>query len=189
MTLTRRLIDPVAPAALRSLGARRGWLVDSPDVLRVGVGGSLGEVTLANGLEDTTGALAALRDVELRGDDGPRGTGVVALGSLPFHRAAPGTLTMPRYLITQSAEGTWVTGPDDGWRELLAAEAATLQDPQVARSVTYRPSPEEYAHNVATAVEVLRRKEIDKVVLARAVVGTVERAIDCGAVTTAAVLL
>jgi isochorismate synthase len=34
---------------------------------------------------------------------------------------------------------------------------------------------------VANAVELLRRKEIDKVVLARAIVGTVEHAIDCGA--------
>ena len=51
----------------------------------------------------------------------------------------------------------------------------------MARSLSYRPTPEEYAHHVALAVELLRRKEIDKVVLARAVLGVVEDAIDCGA--------
>jgi len=34
-------------------------------------------------------------------------------------------------------------------------------------------TPEEYAHNVALAVEILRRKEIDKWLLARAVLGSV----------------
>jgi isochorismate synthase len=46
----------------------------------------------------------------------------------------------------------------------------------------YQPTAEEYAHNVALAVEVLRRKEIDKVVLARAVLGTVPEPLDAAAI-------
>jgi isochorismate synthase len=45
-----------------------------------------------------------------------------------------------------------------------------------------RPTPDEYAHHVALAVEILRTKEIDKVVLARSVHGTVPEAIDPAAI-------
>jgi isochorismate synthase len=105
------------------------------------------------------------------------------MGTLPFNRDAPSRLEVPRVVITQSALGTWVTTSDDtAWRHLIDDEPPAVQEAQMTRSLTYRPSPEEYAHHVANAVELLRRKEIDKVVLARAIVGTVEHAIDCGAV-------
>ena len=179
----RRLIAALPATSLRVLGARSGWLLDSPDVLRVGFGGVAATLQLPGGLADADGARSELARLSLRGDDGPAGTGIVAMGSLPFNRDAPSRLDVPRFVITQSAQGTWVTSHDDGdWRRLVEGEDDAVQEPQSSRSVTYRPSPEEYAHHVANAVEVLRRKEIDKVVLARSIVGTLHQAIDCGAV-------
>ena len=178
----RRRIDSLAPSQLRTLGARSGWLLDSPDVLRVGFGGSAKSLTLAQGVGDASTLREQLSRLQLQGDDGPTGTGIVAMGSLPFNRDAPSRLDVPRYVISQSAQGTWITGSnDEEWRHLIDSQAQALQEAQMASSVTYRPSPEEYAHHVAAAVELLRRKEIDKVVLARAIIGTVEHAIDCGA--------
>ncbi len=48
--------------------------------------------------------------------------------------------------------------------------------------MTFQPAPEVYARHVAHAVEILRRKEIDKVVLARAVLGTVPEPFDAAAI-------
>jgi len=59
---------------------------------------------------------------------------------------------------------------------------APVQETQSLRSLSLQPTPDEYAHNVALAVEILRSKEIDKVVLARSVRGTVPEAIDAAAV-------
>ena len=121
----------------------------------------------------------------LDGEDGPPGSGVVAFGALPFDRSAPSRLDVPEYCITQSSDGTtWLTSVDgsDSWRELVASESPPEQETQSLRSLTLQPTPDEYAHNVALAVEILRSKEIDKVVLARSVLGTVPEAIDTGAV-------
>jgi isochorismate synthase len=179
---TRHVITPLAPSALRTLGARSGWLLDAPDALRVGFGGSAVRLELPRGIGDTDEVRQRLATLALAGEDGPSGSGVVAMGSLPFNRDASSVLDVPRYVITQTPEATWLTVADGGdWRAFLDDDAYAVQEPQMARSVTYRPSPEEYAHHVAAAVELLRRKEIDKVVLARALQGSVEHAIDCGA--------
>ncbi len=178
----RRRIDALPATVLRTLGARSGWLLDSTDVLRVGFGGAAATLSLPHGVSDPQSSRDLLRGFVLEGDDGPAGSGIVAMGSLPFNRSSTSRLDVPRFLITQTHAGTWLTTAEDGpWRELLDEQALALQEVQVARSVTYRPSPEEYAHHVATAVELLRRKEIDKVVLARAITGTVEHPIDLGA--------
>jgi len=182
MFVRERLDDVLSVAQLRTLGARSGWLLESPDTIRVGFGRPVATLVLENGITDPSRARRELAGLTLRGDDGPSGSGVVAMGSLAFNRDAPGVLHVPQYIITRNAEGTWLTRSDDGdWRHFLDDQPAPWQEPQMARSVTYRPSPEEYAHHVAAAVELLRRKEIDKVVLARAVQGTVEHDIDCAA--------
>ena len=181
----RRAIGPLDPAALRSVGARSGWLLDSPEVMRVGFGEAVDCLELPRGIGATASLASQLAELRLEGDEGPEGSGVVALGSLPFNRDAPSRLEVPRYLVTQSAEGTWITFADDGdWRGMLEGEVPSLQEPQMASSVAYRPSPEEYAHHVASAVELLRRKEIDKVVLARAIQGSVPYPIDLAAVAS-----
>jgi menaquinone-specific isochorismate synthase len=180
---TRRVITPLPPAQLRTLGARSGWLLDAPGVLRVGFGGEALSLELSHGVSDSDDVRSHLASLELNGDEGPSGSGIVAMGSLPFNRNAPSRLVVPRFIITQNAVSTWITSADDDdWRHYVDDEVFPLQEAQMARSLTCRPSPEEYAHHVANAVELLRRKEIDKVVLARAIVGTVEHPIDCGAV-------
>jgi len=170
---------------LRALGARDGWLIETPEVLRVGFGRVADTIELPGGLDDATSAAAALSQHELSGDDGPMGTGITAFGSLPFDRDAPGVLDIPEYCVTQFASGdAWLTSRGDAsaWRSLYENVALPSQETQSPRTVTYQPTPEEYAHNVALAVEILRRKEIVKVVLARAVLGSVPETIDAAAI-------
>lgn len=185
MKFLRTAFAPLRLDSLRTLGARDGWLVETPDVLRVGFGHVADRVHLASGLGVPTNAMIALQRHELDGDDGPAGTGVVAFASLPFDRNAPGELQIPEFCITQTRSGeAWLSALEgsDGWRELLESVSAPTQETQSLRSLTFQPTPEEYAHNVALAVEILRRKEIDKVVLARAVLGSVPEPIDPGAI-------
>jgi menaquinone-specific isochorismate synthase len=181
----RHLLASLPRETLRTLGAREGWLVETPEVIRVGVGRVVERIELAGGLDATTSATAALSHHELVGDDGPAGTGVVAFGALPFDRHAAGALCVPEFVVTQFANGdTWLTTSSnlDEWRALYDAVVAPTQGMQQPISVTFQPEPEVYAHHVALAVEFLRRKEIDKVVLARAVLGTVPEAFDAAAI-------
>jgi isochorismate synthase len=181
----RRRHDRLAPEVLRALGARSGWLIETPEVLRAGFGHVVESIELASGLGVTRNVTETLARHELDGEDGPAGTGVVALGALPFDRTASATLSIPEFCITQFASGeTWVSAADDSpaWTEYLDQVDAPTQETQSPRSLVFQPTPEEYAHNVALAVEILRRKEIDKVVLARAVMGTVPEPIDAAAI-------
>jgi len=140
-------------------------------------------VILEQGLEATFDATSSLRRHELVGDDGPPGSGVVAFGALPFDRSAPSQSTA-RYCITQTSNGdAWITSPEARIRgaEYSRDDGTGARDPEPALALT-PAHPDEYAHNVALAVEILRSKEIDKVVLARSVRGTVPEAIDAAAV-------
>ncbi len=178
MRFVRRAIAPVPTATLRALAARAGWLLESPDVVRCGLGGS----ALAWELPESGAASPPpFPATTLAGDDGPAGSGVVALGSLPFERSRPGTLHVPRILVTQDRHGgAWVTsrGPVPDLAALLAGVDEPSQAPVGVRSVSYAPTPEEYAHRVARAVERLRHGELAKVVLARAVLGTATEEVD-----------
>jgi len=185
MKFVRSSIAPLRPEILRALGARDGWLVETPDVLRVGFGAVAERVQLNSGLNQPTDATAALRRHELVGDKGPSGTGIVAFASLPFDRNAPGELQIPEFCITQTKSGSaWLSALEGStkWHELLNAVEEPTQEAQSLRSLTFQPTPEEYAHNVALAVEILRRKEIVKIVLARAVLGSVPEVIDAAAI-------
>jgi isochorismate synthase len=185
MRFIREQITPLEWDQLRTMGARNGWLVETTDILRSGFGGAADSIALDGGLDHRTDALASVRAHELNGVDGPSGTGVVAFGTLPFDRNAPATLEIPRYLVTQTKDGrAWVTSlagsPD--FREAFDGQVAPTQATQSLRSLKYQPTPDEYAHSVAVAVEMLRRKEIDKVVLARAVLGSVPEPLDGAAI-------
>jgi menaquinone-specific isochorismate synthase len=187
MRFVRERIEPVNRGQLRTLGSRDGWLVETPEVIRSGFGGAALTVHLEAGLENHTDARAQLQEHQLEGDDGPAGTGVVAFASLPFDRNAPAQLDVPRYVLSQTRDGqAWVTSVAGSapWNEQLEDEAVPSQEAQAVRTLTYQPTPEEYAHSVALAVEVLRRKEIDKVVLARAVTGSVPEPLDAAAIAS-----
>jgi menaquinone-specific isochorismate synthase len=185
MNFRREQIARQSLETLRSLGARDGWLIETGDVIRVGFGTAVDHVVLDEGLDAPFDAVAVLRAHALEGEDGPPGSGVVAFGALPFDRSAPSRLDVPQYCITQFADGSaWLTCVEGSppWHEFLASQSPPVQETQSLRSLTLQPTPDEYAHNVALAVEILRSKEIDKVVLARSVQGTVPEAIDTGAV-------
>jgi menaquinone-specific isochorismate synthase len=185
MKFVREEIQPLEWDVLRTLGARDGWLVETTDILRGGFGGAVLCIELDAGLDHHTDALLQLKSHELSGVDGPSGTGIVAFATLPFDRNAPGKLDVPRYVVTQTKDGrAWLTSlvgsPD--FRESLVGQVAPTQATQSLRSLKYQPTPDEFAHNVALAVEILRRKEIDKVVLARAVLGSVPEPLDGAAI-------
>jgi menaquinone-specific isochorismate synthase len=185
MKFRRTAIDPLPLECLRALGARDGWLIETPDVLRVGFGDVADRVQLNRGLNANVATTSPLAHHELVGDGGPSGTGVVAFATLPFDRNAPGELQIPEFVVTQTKSGlAWISAREgsSGWRELLDAVVEPTQETLSLRSLTYQPTPEEYAHNVALAVEILRRKEIVKIVLARAVLGTVPEEIDAAAI-------
>ena len=184
MRLIRREVAPFALERVRTLAAREGWLVESPEALRAGFGRRLLAVTLDAGLAATAGTPGALRSIQLAGDDGPSGSGVVAFATLPFDRTLPGQLDVPEYVLTQTAEGrAFLTSPETSPdpRALVEAVALPTQGLQAPLDLELRPTPEGYARLVASAVEELRTKELDKVVLARSVRGVVASAIDPGA--------
>ncbi|HUZ42138.1 MAG TPA: isochorismate synthase [Acidimicrobiales bacterium] len=185
MRFLRQQIPRQSLETLRIVGARDGWLIETADVIRVGLGHTVDHVTLNEGLEIPSDVLSTLRHHELAGDDGPPGSGVVAFGALPFDRSTPSKLDVPEYCITQLKDGdAWVTCANGAhsWLEVLRTSVPPVQETQSLRSLSLEPTPDEYAHNVALAVEILRSKEIDKVVLARSVRGTVPEAIDAAAV-------
>ncbi len=184
MRFQRQRVAALPLDTLRTLGARDGWLIETADVLRVGFGAAVDHVALPHGLDDAPDTPPLSRH-ELVGDDGPSGSGVVAFGVLPFDRSAPSRLDVPEYCVTQTRDGdTWLTSTagSNSWREVLHGATPPVQETQSIRSISLQPTPDEYAHNVALAVEILRSKEIDKVVLARSVRGTVPEAIDAAAV-------
>jgi menaquinone-specific isochorismate synthase len=185
MRFRRQRIAQQSLEALRTVGARDGWLIETGDVIRVGFGVAVEHVILERGLDAPFDATSSLRRHELVGDDGPPGSGVVAFGALPFDRSTPSQLDVPEFCVTQVRGGdAWVTSLEGStaWRATLDATPPPVQETQSLRSLSLQPTPDEYAHNVALAVEILRSKEIDKVVLARSVRGTVPEPIDAAAV-------
>ena len=184
MILHRHQRSPLPREALRALGARSGYLIEDAHTLRVGLGRVIARIQLSGGLAHHEGGIADA-GVTIDGDEGPLGTGALAFGSLPFNPESSSELAVCEVTITQLASGeTWETrtldAPDID--VLIANCELPSQETQVATSVTYQPSGEEYGHAVAMAVEQLRLGELDKVVLARSVRGSVDHPIDPAAV-------
>lgn len=184
MILHRHQRSPLSREALRALGARSGYLIEDAHTLRVGLGRVIARIHLSGGLAHHEGGIADA-GVTVDGDEGPLGTGALVFGSLPFNPESTAELAVCEVTITQLASGeTWETrtldAPDID--VLIANCELPSQETQVATSVTYQPSGEEYGHAVAMAVEQLRLGELDKVVLARSVRGTVDHPIDPAAV-------
>ncbi len=185
MNFRRERIEPQRLDALRSCGARDGWLIETTDVLRVGFGMRVDQIVLAGGLESPFDPKDALGQHTLSGVEGPAGSGIVAFGALPFDRSARAQLDVPEFTITQTKDGdAWLTSASgsEHWAEILDRATPPVQETQSLRSLMLQPTPDQYAHNVALAVEILRTKEIDKVVLARAVLGSVTEEIDPAAI-------
>ncbi len=185
MRFRRTAVTPFPRDRLRARAARHGWLLEGGDVVRAGFGDVVMTLDLAEGLTDVRGALDELRATTLIGDDGPPGTGVVAFASLPFTPGAPGRLEVPHYVVTQFADGrAWITSPEDSSPvpdvDDEPYDTQALQEPT---RLSYQPTPDEYAHRVAQAVHRMRLHELDKVVLARAVIGQVAEPVDAATVS------
>ncbi len=118
-------------------------------------------------------------------DDGVHapGTGAVAFVSFAFE---PGrsVLVVPRIIVGRSAGRAWVTtiAPDDEPMPSGLEALAAAREPVVApRDVTWGEGTRDtkaWQRAVAEAVERITRGELDKVVLARDIIGTSSAPID-----------
>ncbi len=135
-------IDPFA------LAGPTGIVFQSPDRLVVGLGCAL-SLPLPHGLDaapDVDRLTAELAAIACEDRFDPGTTGVMAFGSLPFDRSAPGSLVVPEivYGIESSGE-EWVTvvARDRGLLPLgSAGTRAWLQAGIGARGGRGRPAPE-----------------------------------------------
>ncbi len=181
MNFHRLAVSPIEPELLRKVGADGGWLLENDEVLRVGLGRAVQSISVT--ASDLSPEVQLAGHV-IMGDVGPTDSGVVAFGALPFNPSASGQLSVPEVLVTQYSNGTtYVTTVEDseGLIPILERYVEVDQEPQSVRSLHYEPTPEEYAHKVAAAVEHLRKNQVQKVVLARAVKGSVPEPINAGA--------
>jgi menaquinone-specific isochorismate synthase len=141
---------------------------------------------LADG-EDVTAVAARLAQIPTGDAVGRPGTGVVALGALPFTRAAAGSLVVPRVIIGRHDGDAWlttITGPDDAQETARLAAQMTADalggftDPRPAPSqftLTSLLDHEDWGGLVAGAVARIDEGELGKVVLARQVDVTANR--------------
>jgi salicylate biosynthesis isochorismate synthase/menaquinone-specific isochorismate synthase len=193
--------DPSAVVAA-SRGAGEPWLCfEQPERSRFALAG-LGCAAAIEAAGETRFRTAATRWrallAEAVGDpaDGPRGSGLVALGGFAFaadggharhwRGFAPGSLHVPEVALSRRGEDVRMTlaalvHPDDDAEHVLArleARAASLRgrplpllDPAPAGryEVASAMPPEHYEGAVARAVERIRGGALDKVVLAREV--------------------
>ncbi len=135
-------------------------------------------VRLADGAEAAKQVQQALLTIHRDDPLGRPGTGAVALGALPFDRAAPGSLTVPALAVGRDEDGTrWVTTVHPGGRDPLEALAEALEaspGPTPVRSplhfsLTAERDPQDWCEAVARARGALVGAAEAKVVLARAV--------------------
>ncbi|HEV3450939.1 MAG TPA: isochorismate synthase [Acidimicrobiia bacterium] len=116
---------------------------------------------------DTADAVLAALDI-----DDPLawpGTGPLAVGALPFDPALPSSLVIPRLVVGRTADGRgWVTEVGDEPARPLAA--ALAEDEPTAWRVTSLTGRRAWRAMVRGALDAIDRRELAKVVLARAVV-------------------
>ncbi len=184
-------IDPVA------LVADDGCLFSGPELSLASVGVA-GVLDLPHGLSDSA-RLGTIRRqlaaIPCRDGVGRPGSGVVALGALPFDPAAPARLLVPHLTYGRAGDAEWVTvvgvGSDDPlggraaagarWRARLVRAATRFAsapsgpprradgDGAVHARLTASPGGPGYARSVASAVARIDASGLEKVVLARCV--------------------
>ena len=187
MNLYRRRLVDIDTSALRTLGARSGWVLESPDALRVGFGRCLLTLTLTDGLEGPLTGVDQLEEITVVGEPGPTGTGPTVFVTVPFDRRGDIHGWLPEHVVTQLSDGsTWLTSASDKDLDALVlcadVEPAQTHRTNAVIDRTFLPTPDGYARAVATAVDEMRHSDLQKVVLARRVAGQTERPIDPAAV-------
>jgi menaquinone-specific isochorismate synthase len=115
----------------------------------------------------------ALRAITVTDEVGLPGCGPVAIGALPFDRAAPGTLVVPRRIVGRSGRTGWLTTVDRAGAYGLADEPLRLKrssaEPPDEFTLTPSLAQSEWKSLVAATVELIAARQFDKVVLARAI--------------------
>ena len=176
MNFVRASIPALSTEKLRQAGATSGWLLESNEVLKVGFGPVVEQIVLEGGLDGHFEITDALRKHTLTGEAGPNGTGIVAFGSLPFDRSARAVLEIPTFCISLFSDGNaWLTRSESAfdWPKYFSSTEIAEQPRQISSSLTFAPTAEDYEENVQVAVDILQRGEIEKVVLARSISGSV----------------
>jgi menaquinone-specific isochorismate synthase len=183
----------VAPGPLR---ARSVWLDQTVDLLTVagadgwlwereGVGfagrGVAARIAVGGGISFAEAAVdAALAAIETDDGVGVPGSGPVAVGALPFDRAAPLELVVPALVVGRTASGRcWLTtvGDDGDARSIVAALAPEeSRDPDGFALSSPLPH-DEWMRLVERAVGAIEAGRFAKVVVAREVVATANRVI------------
>jgi menaquinone-specific isochorismate synthase len=182
---------------LERAAARHGALHAS-DELVVCAFGRATTIPLGEGLAGVaTPSLVAdaLEDIELEGDSGPGGSGVIALGSLPFDATAKSELFVPSLVCAWQPAGAtaWITevGEDgDALHPAAAMHAIIAGDDrrvpgQSIASMVELPPGRGYASAVAACVARIRAGDAEKVVLARMLRGRATEPIDVAALARA----
>lgn len=177
----RRRLGPGTPIDPYALAGAEGVVFDTGRRVLVGMGRAL-VIGLEGGLESSSGlrrARQTLAAIPCDDRTGLGGSGVVALGALPFDRGAPASLTVPEVTYGRDADGTeWITvigswTGDDPRAELLARRTRgdPSSDPSGATTAAVEPltSDAAFLEMVATAVTSIRHGRLAKVVLARQV--------------------
>ena len=189
-------VDPLDASSRESLqrAAARSGALHVTRELAVCAFGAAAVLELPDGLGHPSTARTVaegLEAIDLDGEGGPGGTGVLAMAALPFDPAAPAHLVVPS-LVAAWRPGdsrSWVTSvvrasespdPFDALSAVVAGDEghdSRGQRNEVATS-SERPSGAAYAESVRQCVAVLATGRVDKVVLARSRVGRCRSAID-----------
>src|SRR3974390_3414556 len=98
-----RLVDSLDVAKLRVLGARRGWLIESPDSMHVGFGRPLAAEVLDGGLASSS-TLSVFNEIDVECDAGAARP--IAFASAPFERGGPLRAWVPEHQVTVTPDGT-----------------------------------------------------------------------------------
>jgi isochorismate synthase len=192
----RHLLPPGGAIDPYALAGDDGVLVADAGRILVGLGTAV-TLDLPGGLADLDGLDRAQAELaSITADDRvPPGTTtlrpVQAFGALPFDRTAPASLLVPSTLYCLEPDGTeWVTvvgGPDETpgrLRDRLGAAAAAhgvgVTGPPATR-ILPRSDDSDFEGAVAEVLAAISRDEVTKVVLARRVDVTLDRAPDLAA--------
>lgn len=108
------------------------------------------------------------------------GTGPIAFGSFSFDdETATSIIILPRVVVGRRSGQAWITTIDDGKSPLVSLPPASV--PKSPEAVTWTDgarSADEWKDTVAEAVHRIGSGEIDKVVLARDIIGSVDGPLD-----------
>ncbi len=182
--------------ARQPLEARTAWLEQPVDLLTVagshgwmwereGAGfagrGVAARITVPGGIAAAADAVGrVLCDIEADDGVGVPGAGPIAVGALPFDRTAPAELVVPSLVVGRTPSGRcWLTtvGADhDGPSVLAALEPEGSRDPDGFTLSSPLPHAE-WMGLVEAAVQAIRDGRFDKVVVAREVLATANRAV------------